>query len=44
MEYQNYFERDLPDGRRIYVDPLTFGRARLNVAANATTMFYDDGF
>jgi hypothetical protein len=36
--------RDLPDGRRLSVDPLLLGRARLHVAANATNQWYDDGW
>lgn len=36
-------ERDLPDGRRGWVIPLTFGRARI-VVGPADSTFYDDGW
>jgi len=44
MEYWNHYERELPDGRQVIVDPLTFGRARLNVAPRVGAMVYDDGY
>lgn len=42
MSY-SYYERDLPDGRTITVDPLTYGRARINIGPT-NTQFYDDGY
>lgn len=35
--------RDLGDGRTLYVDPLTFGRARLLIGPTGTC-FYSDGW
>jgi hypothetical protein len=35
-------QRDLPDGRILSVQPLTFGRARLCIGTNEWT--YDDGY
>lgn len=34
--------RDLPDGRLLFVVPLTFGRARLTIGWDEYT--YDDGW
>jgi hypothetical protein len=36
--------RELPDGRVLDVYPLTFGRARLVVSADAGAQVYDDGW
>lgn len=35
-------EKELPDGRWLYVVPLTFGRARLTIGPKED--FYDDGW
>lgn len=35
-------QRDLPDGRILTVQPLTFGRARLCIGTNEVT--YDNGY
>ena len=35
--------KDLPNGRRAYVIPLTFGRARV-VVGQAGSLVYDDGW
>jgi hypothetical protein len=35
-------QRDLPDGRILSVQPLTYGRARLCVGRD--TLTYDDGY
>jgi hypothetical protein len=37
------YTRDLNDGRSLYVDPLTFGRARINIGATGA-LLYDDGW
>lgn len=39
-----YAEKELPDGRLATADPLTFGRARLNVAPKRGVLWYDDGW
>jgi hypothetical protein len=38
----DYPERQLPDGRWLFVFPLTFGRARLVVGRSRWV--YDDGY
>lgn len=38
-----FYERDLPDGRTLYVVPLTFGRARITIGPTGS-QFLDDGF
>lgn len=35
-------ERYLPDGRTLYVYPLTYGRARLGVSPPGNTQVFDD--
>lgn len=35
--------RILPDGRGVWIDPLTYGRARLNVGQVGSPV-YDDGW
>lgn len=42
MSADYLFRRDLPDGRSLFVLPLTFGRARLVVGRGETV--YDDGW
>lgn len=44
MEYFNYGEKELPDGRYIYLDPMTYGKVRLCVAPEKDSEFYDDGY
>lgn len=45
VEFWNYGEKKLPDGRVLSVDPLTFGRARLCIAtAEGYGYFYEDGW
>lgn len=36
--------RVLSDGRYLTVEPLTFGRARLTLSENTTTVFYSEGW
>lgn len=43
MEFFTYGEKQLPDGRVLTVDPLTFGRARLNISSDPGYT-YDDGW
>lgn len=37
------YRRDLGDGRSLFVDPLTFGRARLHIGPTGSAV-YDDGW
>lgn len=39
-----YASRVLPDGRRIDVYPITFGRARVGIAPRIDSPGYDDVF
>jgi hypothetical protein len=39
----SYAIRDLPDGRQLSVDPLTYGRARLHISS-MPGFTYDDGW
>lgn len=41
-DYFTYAEKALDDGRVVSVDPLTFGRARLNIGDGFS--FYEDGW
>ena len=43
-EEYNYVKRQLPDGRWLYVNPLTYGRARLNVSSQFNRFLLDDGY
>lgn len=42
MTYKPIAEKTLPDGQVVSVDPLTFGRARINIGDGHT--FYEDGW
>lgn len=44
MDYFTYAEKELPDGRYATVDPLTFGRARINTSPSKDSLFYIDGW
>ena len=43
-EEGNYAKRELPDGRFLYVNPLTYGRARLSISSRFSRFVFDDGF
>lgn len=40
----NYAKRQLPDGRWLYVNPLTYGRARLNISSKFNPLIFDNGY
>jgi len=42
VEFFTYATKTLPNGRVISVDPLTFGRARINIGDGFS--FYEDGW
>lgn len=43
-EDYNYAKRQLPDGRWLYVIPLTYGRARICVGSRFNPLIFDDGW
>jgi hypothetical protein len=43
-EEYNYARRQLSDGRWLYVNPLTYGRARLNVSSQYNRFVFDNGY
>ena len=45
-EYEQYelASRDLPDGRRAYIIPLTYGRARICISNKYSPLFIDNSY
>lgn len=42
LNARSFTIKDLPDGRRIDVTPMTFGKGRLHVAPSFDALWYDD--
>ena len=40
----NYATRQLPDGRMLYVFPLTYGRARLGIGSTYDSLIFDNEY
>ena len=38
------WEKLLPDGRLITVNPMTFGKYRVNIASEVGSLMYQDGY
>jgi hypothetical protein len=44
VDARTFAVKDLPDGRRVDVTPMTFGKGRLQIAPTADSFWYDDSW